>query len=432
MPVDVVLDTSLGDSGKGKLVDVLADHADAVVRFHGGNNAGHTVIADGETYKLHLLPCGMIRGLPSYIGNGVVVDPNQLITELDGLIKLGLDTTRLRVAGNAHIITSYHVWLDGREEEGRSDKDSIGTTRRGIGPAYADKIARRGVRFQDLMHRDRLLDKFSKALAHHSPHLSGFDRTADELADEYAALGERLREYLCHDVQGELWRLHSEGKTIIAEGAQGTLLDIDFGVYPFVTSSNCTIGAVMTGSGLPPSSLRRIWGVVKAFPTRVDTVGPFPSRMREDEQDVHDLIIERGREFGTTTGRRRRAGWPDALALGYANRINDVTDILIAKLDVLHDIETLKICVGYRDPRDGEEYDFYPFGSGLLSLAEPIYEELPGWDGEISDAREWEELPPEAQAFCERLVELTTRERPEARLSAVGVGPDREQIIFLP
>jgi adenylosuccinate synthase len=426
MAVEVVLGISYGDEGKGKIVDWLSERMDAVVRFQGGNNAGHTIVVDDITYKLHLIPSGLIQGKPSYIGNGVVVDPKVLLEEIQYVKDAGLDASLLKIAGNAHTIMPYHVLLDSKEEDSRQAIDHIGTTKRGIGPTYADKIARRGIRLQDLLHRDRLEKRVEDALEHHKYHLGERMPSVKEITDEYYQLGQEISQYITYDVAGELWQIHNAGGTVLAEGAQGALLDIDHGAYPFVTSSNCTVGAVCTGTGLAPNTITRVWGVAKAFPTRVDTVGSFPSRMREDEDEVNDLLVERGHEFGTTTGRKRRCGWIDSLALKHACRLNGVTDLVITKLDVMYDIEPLKIATDYKDPRDGKVYDFYPYGSGLLQLAEPVYEEHPSFAGPIDQVRKWDDLPQEARDYCTRIAELS-----EVNLSAVGVGQARDQIIVL-
>lgn len=425
MPVNVIVGAQWGDEGKGKITDYLAHDADMVVRFQGGNNAGHTIIADGVTYKFHLIPSGILAGKISALGNGVVVDPKILLEEIEGLRAANIDDSKLRISPNAHLIMPYHIALDHTQEEGRSESDSIGTTRRGIGPCYADKVARLGVRLQDALDKDYLHKRVTVALAPKARmirHQSDiFDLDVDSIVDSYHGYAQQLEPYIA-DVSRLIYQACDNNQLVICEGAQGALLDIDHGMYPFVTSSNCVAGAVTSGAGVNPRQIDRIYGVAKAYPTRIDTVGPFPSKMGTDSE-IDNLLVDRGKEFGTTTGRRRRCGWIDTVALAHAVRLNGITDLVLTKLDVMHDIDPLKVCIAYRR-RDGSEIDYYPYQADELSSVEPIYFDMPGFEGDISGVRSFSELPENAREFVEYVSVMSG-----APVTMIGVGQSREQII---
>lgn len=420
MPLDIVVGAQYGDEGKGKITDTLAEDASAIVRFQGGNNAGHTLVVEGVTYKLHLIPSGIIRkGMWCLLGNGVVLDPRVFRKELEGLHAQNISTDYLRISWNAHLIMPYHVQLDHIEEEGRSSKDSIGTTRRGIGPCYSDKTARTGIRIQDLFDLDRFAKRVGTALDHHRPRLKEATPSVEEVVEEYRDHREMLLPYV-EDISPRIWKLLSEDKLVIGEGAQGALLDLDHGMYPFVTSSNCLPATAALGCGVPPQAIRKIWAVCKAYPTRIDTVGPFPSAMPMGE-GIEQVLIDRGGEFGTTTGRRRRAGWMDAVALRYAVQVAGITDLVITKIDVMGDLP-LEITTQYSI--DGEVTDQYPTRLDHLYKALPINEEHPSFSGDLTKARSWEELPKNARGYLERISSLAG-----VPLRMVGVGQSRDQII---
>jgi adenylosuccinate synthase len=421
MPATILVGTQWGDEGKGKATDLLADRMDYVVRYQGGNNAGHTVVAGGRTFKLHLIPSGILYDhIISVIADGVVVDPRVLLQEMDELAALGVDTSRLLLSTNAHLIMPYHQELD-RVTERYLGKQRLGTTKRGIGPAYADKAARIGLRVQDLTDEKIFREKLDAALKEKNAILSKvYNRLpleAEEIAGDYMGFGERLAPHIA-DTSSVLHRALREGKRVLLEGAQGTLLDLDHGTYPFVTSSNPVAGGALVGAGLGPKEVQRVIGVTKAYVTRVGS-GPFPT---EDTGAAGERMQERGHEFGTTTGRRRRCGWFDAVLLRYAARVNGLTEIFLTKLDVLSGLPSVKVCVAYR--YEGEEYDDLPPHQTIVHKAEPVYEELEGWPEEIGAARSIDELPPAARAYVDRLAELG-----DVPVRMVSVGASREQTV---
>src|SRR3954447_23286843 len=424
MPAIVVVGAQWGDEGKGKATDALGSQVDYVVKYNGGNNAGHTIVVDGEKYALHLLPAGILT--PScvpVIGNGVVIDLGVLFDEIDALDGRGVDTSKLLVSADAHVITSYHTTLD-RVTERYLGNARIGTTGRGIGPAYADKVARVGIRVQDLFDEKILRQKLDGALTHKNQVLvKVFNRRAisvDKVADELLSFADRLRPYVA-DTSLLLCSALDEGRIVLLEGGQATLLDVDHGTYPFVTSSNPTAGGACTGSGIPPTRIDRVIAVVKAYTTRVGA-GPFPTELLDD---TGERLREVGAEFGTTTGRPRRCGWYDAPIARFAVRINGVTDFVLTKLDVLSGFETIPVCVGYRLP-DGTVLRDLPTNQTDFHHAEPVYEEFAGWGEDITAAKSFADLPKNAQTYVKALEEMSG-----APFSVVGVGPGRDQTIVL-
>jgi adenylosuccinate synthase len=419
MPAVIVLGTQWGDEGKGKAVDYLADRMDLVVRYQGGNNAGHTVIAEGRLLKLQLIPSGILYDhITSVIADGVVVDPRHLLKEMDDLHRSGIDTSRLVLSGNAHMIMPYHLELE-KVTERFLGQNALGTTKRGIGPAYGDKAARIGLRIQDLFDEKIFREKLEVVLREKNLILTKiYNRLpldADAIVDEYRELAGRL-EPLVADTSLLLHRALREGKEVMFEGAQGTLLDLDHGTYPFVTSSNPVAGYALASAGVSPMEVTRVVGIVKAYITRVGA-GPFPS---EQLDAVGERLGVRGKEFGTVTGRKRRCGWFDAVLGRYAARLNGLTEMFVTKLDVLSGFETVKICTGYR--ADGEVFEDFPPHQSLFHRAEPVYEELEGWDEEIDEARSFEDLPKNARAYVRRMEELVG-----VPASVVSIGPAREQ-----
>ncbi|HZV73663.1 MAG TPA: adenylosuccinate synthase [Conexibacter sp.] len=423
MPGIVIVGAQWGDEGKGKITDLLAERSDAVVRFQGGNNAGHTIVRNGVTWKLHLMPSGILYpGKLCIIGNGVVIDPKVLTDELDELRGRGVDTGALRISANAHMIMPYHMMLDDAGEA-RLGKLKIGTTRRGIGPCYADKASRIGIRVQDLLDEKILKQKIVAALEPKRLSLRPFARDPrldlQAITEEYLAYGHRLSEHI-QDTTRLVWDKLDADATVIFEGAQGALLDIDHGTYPFVTSSNPTAAAACIGSGVGPKDIDEIWGITKAYGTRVGA-GPFPTEL---DDELGDQLRERGAEFGTTTGRARRVGWLDLVALRYAARLNSLTALAVTKLDVLTGLDTISVCTRYRG-EDGAEFDDFPYHQSVLHHAEPDYVELPGWTEDIGEARSEDELPESARrylAFVEEFVGVP--------VVLIGVGPGREQTIW--
>jgi len=417
----VVVGAQWGDEGKGKLVDVLAERADWVVRYQGGANAGHTVDLGKHSFVLHQIPSGILHeGVRCAIGNGVVLDPDTLFTEIDGLVADGIDVEgRLYVSDRAHLVLPYHKLIDGES----SHSQSLGTTGRGIGPAYEDKIARRGVRVLDLRSRSRLLDLVGQGVERANAQLTAFGsaKRADtnETVDRLSALAERLLP-LAEDVGLMIHRAMTSGAAILLEGAQGSLLDVDHGTYPFVTSSSTTSGGAATGVGIAPTAIDAVLGVVKAYTTRVGT-GPLPTEM-DDAMAEHVRAL--GKEFGATTGRARRCGWFDAIVVRYATRINGLTDVAVTKLDVLDTLERVAICTGYE--YDGDLHTEFPGDITALEKIVPRYEWLGGWQRSTGDVRKLEDLPPAARAYLDRLQELI-----DTRITYVSVGTRRDQIIGL-
>jgi adenylosuccinate synthase len=424
MPAIVVIGAQWGDEGKGKVTDVLGGQVDYVVRYQGGNNAGHTVITpDGEKYALHLLPSGVLTpDVTPVIGNGVVVDPKVLLEEIDGLAARGLSCDRLLISADAHLIMPHHRALD-RVVERYLGSARIGTTGRGIGPAYGDKVARMGIRIQDLLDEGILYKKLELVLREKNQVLvkvynrKGID--VDAVVEEYLGYARRLRPYIA-DTRLVLAKALERDELVLLEGAQATLLDVDHGTYPFVTSSNPTSGGACVGSGIPPTRISQVIGVIKAYTTRVGS-GPFPTELFDDN-GAH--LSKVGAEFGTTTGRPRRCGWFDAVVGRYAVRVNGITDLVVTKLDVLSGLPKVPICVGYLV--DGQRYDDMPMTQTAFHHATPVFEELDGWWEDISKARTFADLPAAAQAYVSRIEELCG-----ARVSVVGVGPGREENVVL-
>ncbi len=420
MPAIVLIGAQWGDEGKGKVTDMIGGDVDYVVRYSGGNNAGHTVVTpDGQKFALHLMPSGALwPNAAIVIGNGVVIDPKILLIEIDGLAERGVDVSRLMISGDAHLIMPHHRALD-RVVERYLGSSRIGTTGRGIGPAYGDKVARMGIRVQDLLDPGILRKKLEIVLRERNQVLfKVYNRKeidVDATVEEYLTYAERLRPYIT-DTRQVLWKGLEEGRTVLLEGAQATMLDMDHGTYPFVTSSNPTAGGACVGAGVPPTAITQVIGVTKAYTTRVGS-GPFPTELF-DEFGVHLRKI--GREYGTTTGRERRTGWYDAVVARYATRLNGITDLVVTKLDVLSGLEKVPLCVAYEV--DGKRTDEMPMTQTEFHHATPIYEELPGWWEDISKAREFKDLPANAQRYIERIEELAG-----TRVSIVGVGPGRDE-----
>ncbi len=421
MPAVVLVGAQWGDEGKGKATDLLGSRVDAVVKFNGGNNAGHTIVIDGEKYALHLLPSGILTpGCVPIVGNGVVVDPGVLFEELDGLQARGVDTSRLVVSASAHLVAPYNRTLD-KITERFLGNSRIGTTGRGIGPTYADKMSRIGIRVQDLFDADVLREKVTGALNLKNQVLvkiynrKGFD--VDAVVEELSSYAQRLRPMVA-DTSLLLEQMLDEGRTVVLEAGQATLLDVDHGTYPFVTSSNATAGGACTGSGIPPTRITRVIAVIKAYTTRVGE-GPFPTELLDESGE---LLRTNGAEFGTTTGRPRRCGWFDAVIGRYATRINGVTDFVLTKLDVLTGIEQIPVCVAY--DVDGTRHDALPMTQAEFARAVPVYETFPGWDEDISKARDLGDLPRNARDYVAALEAMI-----KAPISAIGVGPGRAETV---
>jgi len=421
MPATILVGTQWGDEGKGKATDLLADQMDYVVRYQGGNNAGHTVKAGGQTLKLHLIPSGILYPhITSVIGDGVVVDPRVLLEEMDELAGRSIDTGRLRISANAHLIMPYHLELD-RVTERYLGRSRLGTTKRGIGPAYADKAARIGLRVQDLTDEKIFRKKLEVVLKEKNAVLSKvYSRLpldAEEIVKEYMGYGERLAPHIA-DTSALLYQALRRGERVLLEGAQGTLLDLDHGTYPFVTSSNPVAGGALTGSGLGPGEVDRVIGVTKAYVTRVGS-GPFPT---EDEGEAGQRMQEVGQEFGTTTGRRRRCGWFDAVLLRYARRVNGLTELFLTKLDVLSGMPTVRLCVAYRF--EGETFEDVPPHQSIIHKAQPVYEDMEGWSDALGQAGSFQAFPAAARAYVERIAQLGS-----VPVRNVSVGASREQTV---
>ena len=420
----VVVGTQWGDEGKGKVVDLLTDRASAVVRFQGGHNAGHTLVIDGEKTVLHLIPSGILRdGVECLIGNGVVVDPTALLSEIAMLEQQGIPARkRLRISEACPLILPYHVALDAARERARGKK-AIGTTGRGIGPAYEDKVSRRGLRLGDLFHRERFSTKLKEVMDYHNYMLVNYFKAEavdyQTVLDDTLAMVGQLRP-LVTDIPAEIEKQHHAGNGVLFEGAQGTLLDIDHGTYPFVTSSTTTAGGAASGSGTGPRALDYILGITKAYTTRVGA-GPFPTELFDD---IGQHLAEKGHEKGATTGRDRRCGWLDAVALKRAFLLNSITGICLTKLDVLDGLETLKIGTGYR--YNGEITTTPPIGAEGIAQCEPIYEELPGWSQSTVGTDSITSLPTNAQTYIKRIEELTG-----TPVDIISTGPDRNETLIL-
>ncbi len=419
----VVVGAQWGDEGKGKVVDWLSERADVVVRFQGGHNAGHTLVVGNESYKLSLVPSGVVQGKLSVIGNGVVIDPHALVAEIDRLGAQGVHVTpeKLRIADNAPLILSVHRELDSARE-GQNSALRIGTTRRGIGPAYEDKVGRRAIRLTDLAEPGTLRRKAERLLVHHNALRRGLELpevAPETLLHELAAVSDRVLPFM-DTVWALLDRERRAGRRILFEGAQGVLLDVDFGTYPYVTSSNTVAAQAATGSGLGPGALDYVLGIIKAYTTRVGE-GPFPT---EQANDTGERLGERGREFGTVTGRKRRCGWFDAVLVRQTVRVAGIDGVALTKLDVLDGFETLRVCVRYR--LDGRDLDHLPAGQGAQARVEPVYEELEGWSGSTAGARSWAELPAEAVKYVRRIEELIG-----APVALLSTSPEREDVVLV-
>jgi adenylosuccinate synthase len=420
----VVVGTQWGDEGKGKIVDLLTDRAHAVVRFQGGHNAGHTLVINGKKTVLHLIPSGVLRdGVMCLIGNGVVLSVPALFEEMDELTRNGVDVAkRLRVSESCPLILPHHVALDHAREKARG-KAAIGTTGRGIGPAYEDKVSRRGLRVGDLLDTKTFPDKLKGVMEYHNHALKNYFQfeTVDyrKTLDECLRLAERLRP-LVADIPELLYEYGRDGKRVMFEGAQGALLDIDHGTYPYVTSSNTCAGAAATGSGVGPGSLEYVLGITKAYTTRVGA-GPFPTELNDG---VGDRLGERGKEFGATTGRKRRCGWYDAVIMRRSNQLNGVTGLCVTKLDVLDGLDTIRICTAYR--YEGKTRTTPPSGAEALAKCEPVYEEVPGWTESTLGVRRFDKLPVNAQKYLKKIEECT-----EARIDIISTGAERDDTIIL-
>ena len=422
MPGIVVIGTQWGDEGKGKATDTLGDRVDYTVRYSGGNNAGHTLVVNGEKYALHLLPSGILNPGVPVIGNGVVVDLEVLFSEIDALEARGVDTSRLIISANAHIIAPYHKVMD-KVSERFAGKRKIGTTGRGVGPAYADKVNRVGLRIQDLLDAEVLRDKVEASLQQKNQLLvKVYNQLAidpESVADHLLGFADRVRP-MVRDVARELNDALEAGKVVVFEGAQAHHLDVDHGTYPYVTSSNPIAAGACTGTGVGPTRIQRIVGIAKAYTTRVGE-GPFPTELLDADGD---RLREAGAEFGTTTGRPRRCGWFDPLVVEAATTYNGVTDVFLTKLDILTGWDQIPVCVAY--DVDGVRFEHYPVLMTDLVKAQPIYEYMPGWTADISGCRAFDELPATCQAYVRRLEELI-----RCRISGIGVGPGREQVISI-
>jgi adenylosuccinate synthase len=424
MPGIVIVGAQWGDEGKGKLVDLMAESADGVIRYQGGNNAGHTIVHGETTWKFHLIPSGILySNKPCMIGNGVVIDPFVLTGELDGLKSRGVDLSGLKISANAHMIMPYHLMLDTAGEV-RLGKLQIGTTRRGIGPAYMDKAARLGIRVQDLLDEGILKKKIAAALAPKKAQLRDWEKDPaldlQSMTEEYLAYGNRIEQYIT-DTAKLVWDHLQAKDTIIFEGAQGAMLDIDHGTYPFVTSSNPIAGAACVGAGVGPTAIDEVWGVAKAYATRVGA-GPFPTEL---DDEFGEKLRAAGHEFGTTTGRPRRTGWLDLIQLKYASRINGFTHLAITKLDVLSGQGPLKVCVGYTTDTGAELEDF-PYHQSVVHHLTPVYHTLEGWDEDLTKIREASDLPQAARDYLDYIAKAIN-----VPVKLVGVGPARDQIIEL-
>jgi adenylosuccinate synthase len=424
MPATVILGAQWGDEGKGKITDRYSRDADVVVRYQGGNNAGHTIVVNGERFALSLIPSGVLYPqVTPVIGNGTVIDPAVMIREMEELTARGIDPSRLRVSGNAHVIMPYHRKLDAVLERYLGE-EQIGTTKRGIGPCYMDKYSRFGIRIQDLFDPKIFRKKLDVVGKDKNRQLqkvyNQLPLDLDEIYEEYLGYADRIRDHIA-DTSLLIWEAIHGGKNVLFEGAQGTLLDIDHGTYPFVTSSNSTAGGAVTGSGIGPRDIDNVIGVSKAYITRVGT-GPFPTELLDE---TGERMIEIGGEYGVVTGRRRRTGWLDAVALRYSARVNGLTEIALTKLDILSHFGPLKIAVAYDSL--GERYNEFPRQQRVLYNCHPVYEELEGWGEDISGVESYDDLPDAARRYVERVEELSG-----VRVSSVGVGPGRESTLMRP
>ncbi len=420
----VVIGTQWGDEGKGKIVDWLTDEVAAVVRFQGGHNAGHTLVVNGKKTILRLIPSGILHSqVTCYIGNGVVLSPQALLQEIDELAVAGVDVMScLRISEACPLILPYHVAIDQARELALGE-EKLGTTGRGIGPCYEDKVARRAIRLHDLYFPQRFREKLVEVLDYHNFVLKNYLKaetvSVDEVFDSTLKMGERLKPMIA-DVSADLNRLMSEGKSLLFEGAQAALLDVDHGTYPYVTSSNCLAGQASAGAGVGPQALNYVLGITKAYATRVGS-GPFPTEL---ENDIGERLRKRGNEFGSVTGRPRRCGWFDAAALKRATQINGLSGLCITKLDVLDGLETLRICTGYK--MDGQTTDILPYGADSIAHCEPVFEDHPGWSESTYGVKAWDKLPKNAQAYLNRIEQLVG-----TSIDLVSTGPDREETVVV-
>jgi adenylosuccinate synthase len=418
-----VIGTQWGDEGKGKIVDLLAERADFIARFQGGNNAGHTLVIDGKTYKLNLLPSGIVRdNTQSLIGNGVVVDPFALITEIESVEKEGLTITpeKLMISDKAHLILPIHKTLDGIMEDARGDQN-IGTTKKGIGPAYEDKVARRGIRMGDLQNPEHLKSRLQSLIDHHNILIKGLglkQQNVDEIYSELMSVKDKITPYI-GAVDQSMAKAYADNKNILFEGAQGSLLDIDHGTYPFVTSSNTVAGQISAGTGLGAARKSHIVGLAKAYTTRVGT-GPFPTEL---DDDIGQYLGEKGHEFGTVTGRKRRCGWFDAVLVKHSCRISDIDSIALTKLDVLDGLNEINICVGY--DINGSQIDYLPSDITIWNTIQPIYKTVKGWDGTTAGIQNFDDLPLEAKNYIQTLEDLI-----EKPISIISTSPERSDTIL--
>ncbi len=420
----IIIGTQWGDEGKGKIVDLLTEHARVVVRFQGGHNAGHTLVIGGKKTVLHLIPSGILRdNVQCLIGNGVVLSPKALLDEMDTLEKSGVPVSeRLRISEAAPLVMPYHQVLDQARERAKGN-NAIGTTGRGIGPAYEDKVSRRAVRLGDIFHRERFAAKLGEVLDYHNFVLQNYYKAErvsfQQVLDDTLAMGERMKPMVA-DIPEMIYQKQRAGESVLFEGAQGALLDIDHGTYPFVTSSNTVAGGAAAGSGVGPTCFDYVLGITKAYTTRVGS-GPFPTELFDD---TGQYIASKGKEFGSTTGRARRCGWFDAVVLRRSNQLNGVSGLCITKLDVLDGIDTIRMCVGYKC--NGEERKTPPVGADALSVCEPIYVDMPGWKESTVGVRNYNDLPANARAYLKRIEEVT-----ETPVDIVSTGPDRDDTIVL-
>src|SRR3954454_12411268 len=423
MPGNVVVGAQWGDEGKGKVTDLLAEHADMVIRFQGGNNAGHTIIRGDEVFKFHLVPSGILYpDTTCAIGNGVVVDPRVLLDEIEELRRRRVDISGLRVSANAHLIMPYHLLLD-HAGEAKLGKLQIGNTRRGIGPCYSDKASRLGIRMQDLLDEKILRQKIYAAMEPKQLQLRPFakDPSLDlhTMTEAYRTFGHRLEPYIA-DTAPLVWSTLDHDRLVVFEGAQGTMLDIDHGTYPFVTSSNPVAGSACVGAGVGPKDIEEVWGIAKAYATRVGA-GPFPTEL---EDELGERMRQAGGEFGTTTGRARRTGWLDLVALRYAVRVNGLTGLVVTKLDVLTGQDRLCVCTKYRGA-EGAEFERFPYHQSVLHRVTPVYEELQGWSEDITECRTESDLPEAAREYLDYIANFIG-----VPVGLVGVGPGRDQVVW--
>lgn len=423
MPTKIVLGTQWGDEGKGKYIDMLAENVDVVARFSGGNNAGHTIVVDGIQYALHLIPSGILhKGKICIIGNGTVIDPKVLLEEMDALIKRGINIDNIMVSDRAHVIMPYHKILDELQEDFRGN-NAIGTTKRGIGPCYTDKVERNGIRICDLMEPETLANKVNENLYLKNRIIKkvylGTPLIAEEIIGQYTEYAQKLKKFVC-DTSEFIYNAIDNGKSILFEGAQATFLDLDFGTYPYVTSSNPISAGACVGSGIGPNNIDEIYGVLKAYTSRVGS-GPFPT---EQNNIIGDTIRELGHEYGTTTGRPRRCGWLDLVMIKYAARVNGLTYLAINHVDTIGKLEKIKLCIAYE--KDGKTINTFPASLNELAKCNPIYEEFDGWKEDISNINNYNDLPENAKVYLERIERMVN-----VKIKFIGVGKDRGQTIII-